>query len=408
MPEALVALGESKIPVGRLMFETDGLRQHSTFVYAPEWLASPRSFALAPGFDLGAGAFHAAGRTDRRSALGGPFADSAPDSWGRMLMARSIREGLNEFEVLTLADDRTRHGALRFLGPDGEPLSAQRDVEVPRRVELEELRRIAGDVERNPFGAAEAVRFLAGAGGSLGGARPKANVLDGEDLWIAKFTSINDGRPVERVEVATLALAREVGIRAADARLELARSPQPVALIRRFDRRGAGRIPFISARTALQVEEADGHYYTDIGDVIRQISADPAADLAELWRRVVFTILVSNTDDHLKNHGFIYVGERRWRLSPAFDINPQPLRTPHMKTAVSPLADFSPSIATALEAAPFFDLEPDAARAAAREMARHVAAAWRPQLRRAGLSGAEAAAFVPAFEHAEMERALAL
>src|SRR5690606_22338097 len=149
-------------------------------------------------------------------------------------------------------------------------------------------------------------------------------VKDGDILWLAKFTSVHDQQPIERVEVATLRLAQACGIRTPAARLELADTPFPVALIRRFDRRGATRIPYISARTALGKTGAARGSYTEIVDFIRTYSDDPRGEFRELFLRLVFTILVSNKDDHLKNHGFIYVGSGRWRLSPIFDVNPAP------------------------------------------------------------------------------------
>ena len=140
---------------------------------------------------------------------------------------------------------------------------------VPRLAQIEEIRKITAPYERDPAGAEQDARDLVGATGSLGGARPKVNVIDGDTLWIAKFTSITDTWHVERLEVATLDLACQVGQRTPDARLEFARSDHPVALIQRSDRRGKGRVPYISARTALGKIESESGYYTDIADLIR-------------------------------------------------------------------------------------------------------------------------------------------
>jgi len=210
MPEAIVALGEGKRVVGRLRLESDGRRQHSQFAYADEWLAAPDRLALSPGLPLREGGHFFSGKDDKRSALPGVFADAAPDSWGRGLMAKALGGGLSEFDYLVLSDDRTRQGALRFLGEDMEPLS-DLTPPIPRLVELERLRALAARFERDPGGAEAEARELAGAAGSLGGARPKANVEGDGHLWIAKFTSAQDTRPVERVEVATLKLAARCG-----------------------------------------------------------------------------------------------------------------------------------------------------------------------------------------------------
>ena len=210
MPEAVVALGQAKRVVGRLRFESDGRRQHSQFEYDREWLGANDGFRLAPGLPLQAGGFFASARGIRRNALHGCFQDAAPDSWGRSLMTRALGGGLTEFDYLTLSDDRTRQGALRFLDEDFQPLS-RLSPSVPRLVQLKRLRTLTHQYERDPEGMEEAVRDLAGVAGSLGGARPKASVEEKGQLWIAKFTSRDDQRAVERAEIATLRLAARCG-----------------------------------------------------------------------------------------------------------------------------------------------------------------------------------------------------
>ncbi len=405
MPEAVVALGRAKRVVGRLRFDSDGRRQHSQFEYDRDWLEADDGFALAPGLPLQAGGFYASGRGNRRNALHVCFQDAAPDSWGRALITRALGGGLTEFDYPTQSDDRTRQGALRFLDGNLEPLS-RLSPPVPRLVDLERLRTLAHRFERDPEQSEEAVHDLAGPAGSLGGSRPKASVEGDGKLWIAKFTSRDDGRAVERAEIATLRLAEMCGLRVPEARLELVRSESPVALIRRFDRRGDIRIPYMSARTALDWKDEEGRYYTDIADVIRQISDDPCGDLQELWRRIVFTILVSNVDDHLKNHGFIYAGQGRWRLSPAFDINPAPTRQRMLQTGIMEGESFEASLTLALEAASFFDVEEAEAKPAAARMAANINSGWREALRAEGASVGDVEAFAVAFEHEAMEQAL--
>ena len=231
---------------------------------------------------------------------------------------------------------------------------------------------------------------------------------DGDRLWLAKFTSINDTWQVERLEVATMKLAGILGLRTPECRLELPGISHPIALFSRFDRRDGGRVPYISARTALgKVGHASG-FYTDIADIIRTISARPGDDLLQIWLRMVFGILVTNTDDHLKNHGFIYAGQNLWRLSPIFDVNPQPRRHAQMETGISPIHGYEPDIAAAIEAAEFFDVNLREARILARDMARSIRHSWRDELRRQGLSGAGLNACAPAFEHDRMDVALEL
>lgn len=407
--EVEVHLGGALLHVGKLRFTHERTRQHSEFSYAHGWIADARGFALAPDLPLGPAPFFASsGRSsDQRESLAGVFQDAAPDSWGRLLLERLHGAGLSEFDMLTLTDDTTRQGALRFCDGEGRIVTGD-SAPVPRLIDLEELRDIAASIERRGEISNDALRLMAGAGGSIGGARPKANVLDDGQLWIAKFSSANDASPVERIEVATLGLAREVGLNAPEARLMLERTPSPIALIRRFDRDGAARIPYISARTALERHGTEQGSYTEIAQFIQQHSDNPRADLRELWSRIVFTILVTNTDDHLKNHGFVYAGDGMWTLSQLFDVNPQPERHRLLKTAIMEGEPFEASLALALEAAVFFGLTTAEARQRAGAMARQIHATWKDRMCTHGVTGADLRMLEPAFEHAEMESALTL
>jgi len=405
---ANVALGESLTPAGQLRFTHVGPRQFSTFTYSASWIDSPRGFAIQPDFSLEAGPFHTSGQPgNMRDALAGVFADAAPDSWGRRLLERAYGNGLNEFEYLTLSDDACRQGALRFLDDKGDVIRGKTAQPVPLLINLETITAIARAYEQGKDISPEDMQALAGAGGS-GGARPKANISDGDTLWLAKFTSVHDQHPIERVEVATLRLAAACGIRAPEARLELADSPFPVALIQRFDRRGATRIPYISARTALGKTGSELGSYTEIVDFMRSHSPDPVADFRELYRRLVFTILVSNKDDHLKNHGFLYAGAGRWRLSPVFDVNPAPDRNAHLETAILEGGPHDRSIKLALEACAFFEIPEAEARDMIRTIARGISDEWRDAFRSVGVSGALAREYEPAFHSDEMVIALQL
>jgi len=410
MPEfnAHVALGEGLTRVGQLRFTQTGPRQFSTFAYNADWIENPRAFAIQPDFSLEASPFHTSGQSGNiRDALAGVFADSAPDSWGRRLLERAYGNGLNEFEYLTLSDDTCRQGALRFLDENGEIIRGRADDAVPRLVDLGTITAIARAYEQGKNISAEDMQALAGAGGS-GGARPKANVRDGDTLWLAKFTSVHDQQPIERVEVATLRLAEACGIRTPKVRLELADTPFPVALIQRFDRRGSSRIPYISARTALGKTGTALGSYTEIVDFMRTYAADPKADFRELFLRLIFTILVSNKDDHLKNHGFLYVGAGRWRLSPVFDVNPAPDRNPHLETAIIEGGAHDRSINLALDASAFFELAEADARQMIRDTAQRISGGWREALHQAGVSGALARGYEAAFVNDQTEAALVI
>lgn len=403
-----VALGDGLAPVGQLRFTQTGPRQFSTFSYDPAWIENPRAFALQPDLSLEAGPFHASGSGgNARDALAGVFSDAAPDAWGRRLLERAHGMGLSEFEYLTLSDDTCRQGALRFVDDKGAVIKRGGTEAVPRMLDLREITAIARAYEQGKEISALEMQALAGAGGS-GGARPKANVIDSDTLWLAKFTSVHDQHPIERVEVATLRLASACGIRTPEVRLELADTPFPVALLQRFDRRGAARIPYISARTALGRTGTEAGAYTEIVDFIRMSAADPKADFRELYLRLIFTILVSNKDDHLKNHGFLYVGGGRWRLSPVFDVNPAPDRNPHLETAILESGTHDRSIRLALDACEFFEITDAEARRMIRRTAEQVSAGWREAFRLAGVTGSLARDYEPAFVHEEMEVALGL
>lgn len=405
---AHVALGESLTPVGQLRFTQAGPRQFSTFAYDAAWIENPRAFAIQPTLSLDAGPFHTSGQSgNMRDALAGVFADAAPDSWGRRLLERAYGNGLSEFEYLTLSDDTCRQGALRFLDDAGQVIRGGAADAIPRLVDLETITAIARAYEQGREISAEDMQTLAGAGGS-GGARPKANVRDGDTLWLAKFTSVHDQQPIERVEVATLRLARACGIRTSEVRLELSDTPFPVALIQRFDRRGTARIPYISARTALDKSGTELGSYTEIVDFMRAYAAEPKEDFRELFLRLVFTILVSNKDDHLKNHGFLYVGSGRWRLSPVFDVNPAPDRNPHLETAILEGGVHDRSIRLALEASEFFEIAEADARRMIRETARRISEEWREAFRLVGVSGALAREYEAAFVNDQAEIALGL
>ena len=405
-----VVIGEECAYVGILNFEVDGRKQVSSFRYADEWLERPDSFALAPLLPLNNPvSFHSGIAGNTRDALPGPIADCAPDSWGRRLIAQNLGYAANELEALLAVNDRSRQGALRFLDENGVSLSSS--LPAVRTANLEDLRSLVQKFENNEGDLHQIAQALRGSGDSLGGARPKCDFEDLGVLYLAKFTSFNDTMAIERMETATLSLAASVGLRAASARLELKTSKWPVALIERFDRAGTNRRYYVSARTFVGNEPDDEAFYTDLVDVMRGYCGGGEAmlgELRELYRRILFTILVSNNDDHLKNHGFLYAGDGAWKLSPAFDINPQPDRHRQLKTGISELSGYSASIEAAIESAPFFELSEEAARAEALRMAEQICREWRHHCTNAGMSRDECAVYAPAFNHPEMQYALTL
>ena len=308
---------------------------------------------------------------------------------------------MTELDYLLAVDDLTRQGSLRYLGEDGIPLSRSYPP-VPRLNELARLMSLASAAGKAAAMAPADMDQLLGSAGSLGGTRPKASVRDESGhLHIAKFTTDEDPMPIERAEVATLKLARAAGIRAASARLGLAETNRPVALIKRFDRGLGERFSYLSAQSFLGTKTATGAFYTDISESLRAHALDPRGQMAELYRRILFTILVSNTDDHLKNHGLLHAGGGRWTLSPAFDINPQPFRRRQLETGISEVSGNTASIEAALEASPVFGIPREAAAAELSRITSIIDEQWQPSLLAEGMTVEEVELYRPAFDHDE-------
>jgi len=414
-----VVLGDASVPVGTLDFSTDGRREAAAFTYDPRWLGNPKGFAIDPSLPLVAGPqFHRRTQAQHSSAFFGVIADTEADGWGRQIIARNYaafqREQrvsgkavsgapLNSLDYLLAVSDSTRVGALRFIDEKGiyqrAPEFGRR--EAPPLVELREMLTAATAFEHRSESARD-LRYLLGRGTSLGGLRPKCSVIDDDGtLSIGKFPSVGDTRSVTKGEVLALRLAKEAGINAAVARTVYC-DGTAVALVQRFDRDGDKRILYASARTLLGANDDGEHTYTEIADAIRQGGHEVSADLEQLWRRVVYNILITNVDDHLNNHGFLHAGGGKWMLSPAFDINPFPDKARLLKTWISEESGPEASIESALSAAPYFGLSKDGAKRIVGEVERAVSH-WRRVAASAevGMSPKEMDPFIEAFEHPE-------
>jgi serine/threonine-protein kinase HipA len=401
--------------VGRLWVTASRGRESATFEYDPAWLDSADGFSLDPALQLHHGPVH----TRAGQALFGALGDSAPDRWGRTLLARSERQkareekraprAMREIDYLLGVADETRQGALRFTAAEGGPfLAPATGSPVPPLVELPRLLGAAGRVLDDDESAAD-LRLLLAPGSSLGGARPKASVRDRDGtLLIAKFPARTDPYGIVRWEAVALSLARRAGIEVPEARIERV-SNVAVLLVRRFDRGGRGRIPFLSAMSAVGADDREPRSYLDIADSLRAIGSAVAEDLQALWRRLAFNVLISNTDDHLRNHAFLYTGERGWRLSPAYDLNPVPtdVKPRVLSTAITADLDPTASLASALEVAEHFGLSANAAARVVGEV--HAAVrGWRSEAARCGIRAAEIERMETAFEHEDAETAAAL
>ena len=412
-----VFLGANPTHVGVIHHDAQGARESAAFEYASEWLESPHVFALAPELRLVAGPqFHKPTRNG--SVFHDPIADTEPDGWGKSIILRdhakrrhvAKRSGattpsaiLDGLDFLLAVDDISRVGALRFRDENGRFCRAHEAGErtTPPLVELAALLAASRAVETNTETSAD-LAYLRGRATSLGGLRPKCSVLDDDGrLSIGKFPSVQDQRAVTKGEVLALHLARRAGIRAAEARLVDSDGVQ-VALVRRFDRTEQGRIMYISAATMLGVDTTSPgeHTYTEIVDAIRAHGSSARSDIEELFRRIAFSILITNVDDHLLNHGFLHVNHGLWRLAPAFDINPFPDRVRELKTWISEDTGPTASIDALMSVAPYFRLDVGRARQIVHEVEASVAR-WRAEGRDLGMSDAELDQFADAFEHEE-------
>jgi len=345
----------------------------------------------------------------------GIFLDSAPDRWGRMLMdrrlARAKRLGkaaknqrLTESDYLLGVHDLYRVGALRFrLDNQGPFLDGGNADAAPPFVQLRALEQASLALEADNEGGGkidEWLRILIAPGGSLGGARPKASVVDPQGhLWIAKFPSVRDEHDVGSWELVVATLAQGCGITISPSRAQRFGSRFHTFLTRRFDRTDTGsRLHFASATTLTGHSDGDdastGASYLELAKVLIEHGAQTDADLRQLWTRIVFNMCVSNTDDHLRNHGFILVPGRGWRLSEAFDMNPVPYGE-ELKLNVSE-SDNAKDLGLALEVADVFRVRaPDAAEIV--RSVKSVVTRWPVLAARLKLSAASQAQMAPAF-----------
>jgi serine/threonine-protein kinase HipA len=396
---------------GRLWARARKGQENATFEYDASWLKSDARFSLEPALALGAGAF----QTGQGKALFGAIGDSAPDRWGRVLMRRAERRAadrekraprtLREIDYLLLVDDEARLGAMRFAKEANGPfLRLDSESRIPPLVKLPRLLAAAEHFE-NENDDEEDLRLLLAPGSSLGGARPKASVRkQNGDLLIAKFPRNTDETHVVLWEGLALRLASRAGITACSSHFEKV-SRKPVLLLERFDRIHARRIPFLSAMSMLGARDNETHSYLEVVDALRRHGANVEADLEELWRRVVFYILISNTDDHLRNLGFLYAGSDGWRLAPAYDLNPVPVEVkPRILTTNITWDDGTATLDRAMEVAGYFKLSRNRARVIVRQVGKAVAG-WKKEAVKLGIGKAEQEVMASAFEHDDLREA---
>lgn len=391
--------------LGTIRFDAVRGADAVSFEYAPSWLTSPGgNLFLDP--DL----HHAEGPqfpAPRRSSFG-MLRDAMPDRWGRTLLQRrenayAAADGrkprkLTERDFLTELADELRAGGLRFKRSADGPFLTSTAQPVPPLASLRELENSSLSLEdrSSPADVAK-LRMLLSPGSSLGGARPKSNVIapDGT-LFIAKFPSCQDDWDVGAWEFVANGLMRACGLRCARASMRRLSRHGATYLSKRFDRRGSARLHFMSAMTALAKTDGEAGSYLDVALFLLEHGARPEEDVRELWRRVAFGIAVSNGDDHLRNHGFL-LGSDGWALAPAFDVNPVAYGDV-LTTAYGPGGQTAMDLTALIDVAPDYGIPKDAAREDVAAMCATVDGSWRRLAADAGIAKGEVVDMSPAFD----------
>jgi len=409
--DVVVQIADEELLAGRLWSHRRRNTESGTFAYDVGYLASPIAYELDPALPMVAGQQ----QTPTGRAIFGAFSDCTPDRWGRRLINRAeehrVRDegegaprSFGEIDYLLGVRDDLRQGALRFRDPQTGVYHAPEQSGVPHLLELPELLSASERLERDEATAQE-LRTLLRGGGSLGGARPKAHVVaaDGR-IAIAKFPSVAaDEWDVIRWEHVALRLARDAGIRTPHSALHLI-DGKPVLVIDRFDRSDSRRVGYVSAMTMLEATDGDDGSYLDIAEVIEEHSPSASADLRELWRRVAFSILIRNTDDHLRNHGFLRESTAGWALSPAFDLNPDPRLGPKYLTTAIDYGTTEARIDVLFDVAEMFRLGDHEAAGILSEVT-DATERWRDVAADVGFDTVATDRMARAFEHDEIERA---
>ncbi len=397
--------------IGTLFCVFGSGKQVYSFEYSKEWLKDFSHITLDP--DL----YNTLGRqyVSQSKTFFGFLSDCLPDRWGRKLLKRKEaiqanienrpEQQLTDYDYLIGINDETRMGALRFKHKEEEPfISATDDYNVPPFENLRKLEQAALDFERTEFTDDKALQLLLKPGSSLGGARPKATVKDANGiLWIAKFPSQNDEYNTGAWEKVTSDLARMAGLNVPETMKKDFNSKGSTFLTKRFDRiyqnGKTKRVHCASALTMLGkvdgADNKDGSSYLELVDFIKDNSIQPNKDLEELWNRIVFSILVSNTDDHLRNHNFI-LSVQGWKLAPLFDVNPNPFGK-ELSLNITENNNLK-RLSLAMDTAKYYNLSFEKAKTNAIHIATIVKDNWRKLAKVNGCSNVEIERMKSAFE----------
>lgn len=402
-----INLDGKDIPVGRLWSYFNNGKESASFKYDESWLKFPRNFELEPYLPLTEGTAH----TDNKKSIFASMSDCSPDTWGRLLIKRNEEKlaeqenrqhhQLNQLDYLLAVNDYSRQGALRFKQkPDGDFLTAKDRKAIPPLVDLPKLL-AASDKFLNDDASFNDIKELLVPGSSLGGARPKASVIDKVgNLCIAKFPKKDDNNNNVLWEAVALTLAEKAGLKVQKWQLTKALG-KSIILLKRFDRQANRRIPFISAMSMLNANDGEsGEYsYLDIAEIIRIKGINVKEDLKELWSRILFSVLISNTDDHLRNHGFLKLDPNGWSLSPLYDANPSSDRISNLQLNIDE-TNSTTSIDLVLSVADYFGLSQKEAEAILKHQIT-VVSEWKAVAQHLEISNAEISRMSVAFKKSE-------
>ena len=406
-----ISIGKENIPVGSLWFHARKGKESTSFEYDKFWLSHPKRFSLEPLLKLTRGTFHTQDKN-----IFGSIGDSAPDRWGRALILRArAREAqkkkekmktLFEYDYLLGVNDIARQGALRFsIAPHKNVFLDSSKFSIPPFLYLSKLLSASENFFEEKE-SEEELKLLLAPGSSLGGARPKASILDKDrHLALAKFPRKDDAFNMVLWEAVALSLAKKAKLKTPVWNLQKVLK-KPVLILKRFDRKVNIRIPFLSALSFLGAKDHEQHSYQELAYLLLQNGGSPKEDLKELWRLLVFNLMISNTDNHLRNHGFLYEYEKGWRLSPAYDLNPTPLEIKPRFLSTS-IARKNPlvSLELALSIKEDFRLSEKKALSIIKEVSEAVKE-WRKTASFFGISKKEIDRMSSAFEHEDLKTAL--
>ena len=377
------------------------------FEYSKDWLTYSGRFAIDPDLPLSPGVYF----PNKDAGNFGCFLDGSPDRWGQTLMKRREMleaqdekrkpRNLYEWDFMAGVQDLTRQGALRLRSTSQEQFVSQHRLSAPPLAQLAELELVAKELSHKRIDNLSALRrwlsVLVAPGASLGGARPKANFTQTDgSLWIAKFPSREDDMDIGGWEGVVHALALQARLDVPDAKVFKFGKYFHTFCVKRFDRLQGRRVFYASAMTLLGRQDSEGSSYVDLARLLLTLG-NPATlkhDLEQMFRRVVFNVCVSNRDDHLRNHGFLFDG-KNWRLSPAFDVNPNLAKAEHVLNLDA--VTNRPDLELAASTASYYDLNASQAQRIILEV-RSVVQTWKAQARSLKLSSAEIALMEPAFD----------